>query len=130
MHAHPLRHSPHCDVGFFFSFTVFPLLFLLLSFPSILSWQVKLPPVVGQPRWSFSLGFHNRSPTEVELVVFGGYQYDLMTNEDTIRSGTTLLYLGMCKCVHFSGLTPDILVCGCVWVCGCVGVGVGVWVGV
>ena len=88
----------------------------LLSFPPILSWQVKLPPVVGQPRWSFSLGCRNRSPTEVELVVFGGYQYDLMTNENIIRSGTTLLYLGVCMCVHFSALTPDILVCVCVCV--------------
>lgn len=67
---------------------------------------MKLPSVIGEPRWGFSLGCHYRSLTEVELVVFGGFQYDLMTNEDIIRSGTTLLYLGMCMLVHYSALSP------------------------
>ena len=64
--------------------------------------QVKIPPVVGQPRMCFSLGCHNRSATESELVLFGGIcgslSMDGYLSTTYAISDTTLLCLGMHVC--------------------------------
>ena len=50
---------------------------------------------MGQPRRDFALGCHNRSPTEAELVVFGGMKRFLWCLVgETELGNTTLLYLG------------------------------------
>ena len=66
----------------------------------------------------FSLGRHNRSPTEVELVVFGGSLFDPLRalHKEVILSETTLLHLGMC--VHvFLILVTAYKASIIVWVC-------------
>ena len=83
-------------------------LFLHYTAPFVYALQVKIHPVLGQPRHSFCLGCLNRSPTEAELVVFGGLQQDISSNADI--PGTTLFYLGIPQTVHVHS-EPIIFVC-------------------
>ena len=59
---------------------------------------------MDQPRICFSLGCHNRSLIEAELVVFGGMHGSLSMDgyylTSKIKGDTTLLYLGACIYVH------------------------------
>ena len=60
----------------------------------------------------FALGCRNRSPTEAELVVFGGMYGSLSMGgfylDDEIQGGTTLLYLGAYMSVHLSVVNPAV----------------------
>ena len=67
---------------------------------------MKLPPGVCEPRSCFSLGCHNRSPTEAEIVVFGGlYESSNVPGFHPVLSDTILFYLGTCI------LMPHWIVC-------------------
>jgi len=65
--------------------------------------QVRLPVAAGATRERLSLGCYNRSPTEAELVVFGGKNPELPSMV-IISDDTTLLYLGMC--IHIQEHKP------------------------
>ena len=72
---------------------------------------MKLPAVVGKGRREFSLGCHNRSPTEAEVVVFGGVCYGFVWCGNALRGiplkgDTTLLSLGTYVCIQ-KILTPQ-----------------------
>ena len=73
--------------------------YLSLFMPSFPIHQVKLPPIVGQPRMCFSLECHNHSATESELVLFGGIHgslsMDRYLSATYAISDATLLYLGI-----------------------------------
>jgi len=58
--------------------------------------------VVGEGRREFSLGCHNRSPTEAEVVVFGGvsYGFELFCDAIPLKGDTTLLSLGTYVCIQ------------------------------